>query len=352
MKKLIGFPRSQPPVWNTFTDAPRRTITNKKMETLFISRDAKLKRRENTLSITVGGRTKPFPIEKLRHLVLLGESSLNTKLLTLCGQNGVRLSVFDYYGYFKGAFEPIEQNASGRIKLEQAKLILDNEQRMAIAREVVRGAAHNMRANLAYYEYRGNKNLSKSIKELNRLIFRIDSTKTSEELMGVEGNLHIIYFAAWKIIDERLDFGKRVRRPPNNPINCLISFLNQLVYTVTRHETFKTHLDESLSFLHAPSSGRSSLSLDLSEPFKPILSDGLIFKLVRKNMLNDSWFDQKEGVCLLTETGRRNVAEQFATRLEEQYQEHSFREWLYQEALKIERHLLKVAEYQSFKRKI
>jgi len=69
-------------------------------------------------------------------------------------------------------------------------------------------------------------------------------------------------------------------------------------------------------------------------------------------MLNDSWFDQKEGVCLLTETGRRNVAEQFATRLEEQYQEHSFREWLYQEALKIERHLLKVAEYQSFKRKI
>jgi len=322
------------------------------METLFISREAKLKRRENTLAITVGGRTKPFPIEKIRHLVLLGESSLNTKLLTLCGKNGVRLSVFDYYGYFKGAFEPIDQNPSGRVKLEQAKLILDDEQRMAIAREIVRGAAHNMRGVLAYYEYRGNKNLSPSLKEMMRMFYRIDSAKTSEELMGIEGNLHQIYYAAWKEIDERLDFLPRVRRPPNNPINCLISFINQLVYTVTRHETFKTHLEETLSFLHTPSTGRSSLSLDLSEPFKPMLSHALIFKLVRKKRLNDNWFDQKEGVCLLTETGRRNVAEQFSIRLEEQYEERSFREWLYREALNIERHLMGVAEYESFKKKV
>ncbi len=313
------------------------------METLFISREAKLKRRENTLAITVGGRTKPFPIEKIRHVVLLGESSLNTKLLTLCGKNGVRLSVFDYYGYFKGAFEPIEQNPSGRVKLEQAKLILDDEQRMAIAREIVRGAAHNMR---------GNQNLSPSLKEMMRMIYRIDSAKTSEELMGIEGNLHQIYYAAWKEIDERLDFLPRVRRPPNNPINCLISFINQLVYTVTRHETFKTHLEETLSFLHTPSTGRSSLSLDLSEPFKPILSHALIFKLVRKKMLNDNCFDQKEGVCLLTETGRRNVVEQFSIRLEEQYEGHTFREWLYREALNIERHLMGVAEYESFKKKV
>jgi CRISP-associated protein Cas1 len=321
------------------------------METLFISRDAKLKRRENTLSVSVGGKTKPFPIEKIRHLILLGESSLNTKLLTLCGQNGVRLSVFDYYGYFKGAFEPIEQNSSGRVKLAQAKLILEPEQRMAVAREIVRGAAHNMRANLAYYQYRGNKALSKYTQEITQLMERLYGAKDSDELMGFEGQITQIYFAAWALIDERLDFLPRVRRPPNNPINCLISFINQLTYTVTRHETFKTHLDEALSFLHTPSTGRSSLSLDLSEPFKPLLSHALIIKMVRKNMLDDCWFDQKPGVCLLTETGRRNVVEQFSIRLEERYEDRSFREWLYREALSIERHVLNVAEYESFKRK-
>jgi len=42
-----------------------------------------------------------------------------------------------------------------------------------------------MRANLAYYEYRGNKQLSKFIENINKLIFRIDSTNNSEELMGI-----------------------------------------------------------------------------------------------------------------------------------------------------------------------
>jgi CRISP-associated protein Cas1 len=131
-----------------------------------------------------------------------------------------------------------------------------------------------------------------------------------------------------------------------------MSFLNQLTYTVCRHELFKTHLEETFSLLHSPSTGRSSLSLDLAEPFKPVLADAVIFRLVRRNMLEEGWFEQHEGVCLLTETGRRHVAEQFSIRLEEDYQGRSFREWVYREALAIERHVLGVAEYESFKRRV
>ncbi len=321
------------------------------METLFIAREAKLKRRENTLWVTVEGRSTPFPIEKIRHIVLLADSSLTTKLLDLCGSHGVRLSVFDYYGYYRGSFEPVGQNPAGRVKLAQADLVLDEGRRMAVARELVRGAGHNLRGNLSYYEYRGNRALSGIIAELNRGLEKVGQAGNSEVLMGIEGNLHQAYYGAWGVIDERLAFAPRVRRPPNNPINCLISFLNQLVYTVVRHEAFKTHLEETFSFLHAPSQGRSSLSLDLAEPFKPVLSHALIFRLVRKNMLADNWFEQKEGVCLLSETGRRHVAEQFATRLEESYQGRTYREWVYREALAIERHLLGVAEYESFKQR-
>jgi CRISPR-associated protein Cas1 len=119
-----------------------------------------------------------------------------------------------------------------------------------------------------------------------------------------------------------------------------------------RHEISKTHLEETFSLLHAPGYGRASLSLDLAEPFKPILADMLIFRLVKRNMLNDSWFEQKDQVCLLSETGRRHIAEQFATRLEEQYQGRSFREWIYREALAIEREVLDVAEYEAFRRRV
>jgi CRISP-associated protein Cas1 len=322
------------------------------METLFISKEARLRRHENTLKVTVGVKARSYPIEKVRHIVLLSESELNSRLLCLCGQYGVRVSVFDYYGYFKGAFEPIDHNPSGRVKLEQAGTVLDHEQRMAVAREIVRGAAHNMQANLLYYAYRGNVSLAETLKEMGSLVARIGKAPDSAALMGIEGNLHEVYYAGWKNVDPALGFGPRVRRPPNNPINCLISFLNQMTYTVVRHEISKTHLDETLSWLHSPGSGRASVSLDLAEPFKPVLADGLIFRMARKKMIEENWFDQHEGVCLLTETGRRHVAEQFAVRLEETYREQSYREWIYREALQIERHIMGVAEYESFRRKV
>lgn len=322
------------------------------METLFIAREAQLRQHENTLQVKVGNQVRSLPIEKLAHVVLLSESRLNSRLLGLCGKYGVRLSVFDYYGYFKGAFEPFDHNPAGKVKLQQAALLLDDAHRMRVAREVIRGAAHNKMANLRYYQYRGNEAMKAPLAAMQALLPKLASAPDTATLMGIEGQLQQFYFAAWRDIHAELDFGKRVRRPPNNPINCLISFLNQLVYTVARHEISKTHLEETFSLLHAPGYGRASLSLDLAEPFKPVLADMLIFRLVQKRMLDASWFEQHEQVCLLTETGRRHIAEQFSLRLEEDYQGRTFRYWLYAEALAIEREVLAVSEYESFKRRV
>ena len=322
------------------------------METLFIARDAYLKQHENTLQIKVGDTVRSLPIEKVAHVVLLGESRLNSRLLGLCGKHGVRLSVFDYYGYFKGAFEPYDHNPAGKVKLKQAALLLDDQHRLSVAQEVLRGAAHNRIANLKYYQYRGNEAVKPMIQAMQTHMTKLNTATDTSTLMGIEGNLHQDYYAAWKHIHPDLDFGKRVRRPPNNPVNCLISFLNQLVYTVVRHEISKTHLEETFSVLHAPGYGRASLSLDLAEPFKPVLTDMLIFRMVQRRMVDGSWFDQKDNVCLLTETGRRHVAEQFSLRLEEDYQGHTFRYWIYKEALLLEREVLDVSEYESFKRRV
>lgn len=322
------------------------------METLFVSRDAQLRQHENTLQIKMGDKKRSLPIEKLSHVVLLSESRLNSRLLGLCGKHGVRLSVFDYYGYFKGAFEPYDKNPAGKVKLKQAELLLNNARRMAVAREVVRGASYNMIANLRYYQYRGNAGMKQPIVDMQKLMLKIANADDTSVLMGIEGQLHQYYYAAWPHIHEDLAFGKRVRRPPDNPVNCLLSFLNQLVYTVARHEISKTHLEETFSVLHAPGYGRASLSLDLAEPFKPVLTDMLIFRMVQRRMVDETWFDQQDGVCLLSEVGRRNVAEQFALRLEEQYQGRTFRYWLYREALSLEREVLEMEDYESFKRRV
>jgi len=61
--------------------------------------------------------------------------------------------------------------------------------------------------------------------------------------------------------------------------------------------------------------------------------------------------DRSGKVCLLSETGRRHVAEQFSALLETSYLDRPYREWIYREALGVEREVLDMAEYQSFKRK-
>lgn len=321
------------------------------METLVVTRDAKLKQRENTLHISVDGNVSIFPVTKIRHLILLGEGTLTTKLLNLCGKNGVRVSIFDYYGYCKGCFEPMEGNPSGVVKLAQAKLLLSDDDRLALAREVVRGAGHNMRANLLYYRYRGVTEVDRAIKEIEKIANNLHTSIDSPSLMGMEGNMRQFYYGAWRYIDPALTLDRRVRRPPDTPINCLLSFLNQMTYAVVKHEIAKTHLEQTFSLLHAPSSGRASLSLDLAEPFKPVLVDRLIFRIARKGSVKDNWFTRHDSVCLLSGTGRRHVSEQFIRRLEKKWQGRSYREWIYREAIKLERHLLEVAEYQSFRRR-
>lgn len=322
------------------------------METLIVSRDARLRQHENTISILLDGKKVAFPVEKIRHIILLAESTLTTKLLNLCGKHGVRLSIFDFYGYCKGCFEPVESNPSGVVKLAQARVLLEEDNRMFLARQIVRGAAGNMRANLSYYQYRGINTVTKMVLEIKKIENRLAKCMDPMQLMGFEGNMHQWYYTAWKFISPSLSFGKRIRRPPNNMVNCLLSFLNQLTYTVVRHELCKTHLEQTFSVLHAPGFRRASLSLDIAEPFKPVLVDVLIFRMARKGGLKENWFSKQKNVCMLTETGRRHVSEQFIRRLEKNYNGRSYREWIYREGLKFERHLLEIEEYEPFQRKV
>ena len=320
-------------------------------EQLFVCGDARLSRRDGTILVAGGGRKTSFPIETVRHVVWVGDGIVSSKLLQLLGRSGVRLSVFDHEGWFKGAFEPAERPNSGEIRLRQAALVLDGRRRLSMARRIVAAALHNIRAVLAYHAYRGNRRLDTAMAELARRIAEAGTAPDIPSLMGMEGNARKSYYAAWTDIDPRLDFGPRVRRPPNNPVNCLISFLNGLTYAAMRHEIAKTHLDDGFAFLHAASSSRSSLALDLTEPFKPVLCDRLIHRMIRKGELRDGWFDRKPGVCLLTEAGRRDIVARFTERLERDGNA-GIRKRMHEEALAVERHLLGIAEYEPYREKL
>jgi len=323
------------------------------METLFISKDVKLSANGGTLLLSAGGQKSRVPIRGLSQIVIAGEAGLTTSLITLFGQNDIRVVVLDWYGNVAGSFEPSGNPRSGKVRQLQALISADPIRRIDLARKFVVGSGQNILANLRYRKYRGTQGLGTSISQIESHLASAGEAPDTHSLMGHEGMMRSWYYDAWKEIDPRLDFGPRVRRPPNNEINCLISWFNGLAYTLCRNEIAKTHLDDCLSFLHSPNEARSSLALDVAEIFKPAVCDPLIFEPILRGKDISSWFEASDGVCRLSPKGRRATLEIWASRVDEPTGgQPSLRDLVRTEALSIERHVLGISEYHPWKRKI
>ena len=171
-----------------------------------------------------------------------------------------------------------------------------------------------------YHYYKHNKKEVKSTIDWikNEFYKRVCESKNINSLMAVEGEVWQRFYSEFKIIlPEDFIMNKRCKRPPDNPINALISFGNSLLNTKTISAIYKTHLDQRISFLHEPSEGRFSLSLDISEAFKPVIVYKTIFELVnRKSIKVEKHFDKKVNYCLLNEEGRNIFIKAFEERLE------------------------------------
>lgn len=324
-------------------------------ETFYIFRNGNLQRKDDNILMTdENGEKKNLKIETVDEIFLFGEVSLNTKLLNLLSRKNICLHVFNYYGFYSGSYFPREKRVSGNVLVQQVLHYDDNEKRMILAKELIRGASSNIYRNLRYYSGRGIS-IQHQMKEIESLKRGMDKASTISELMGYEGNIRKQYYSAWnEIVNQEINFEKRVKRPPDNMINTLISFMNSLIYTTTLSEIYKTHLNPTLSFLHEPGDRRFSLALDIAEIFKPLIGDRMIFSMLNKMQITENDFEKESNFIYLKDTAKRKIIEEYDKRLERTikhktlHREVSYRYLIRLECYKIIKHLLKEKEYESF----
>lgn len=190
---------------------------------------------------------------------------------------------------------------------------------MEIAKAIVNGIGINMSEILYHYYKHDKKEVKDTIDWLKKEFpSRVDTAVKPAELMAYEGEARSKFYGTFKyFLPEDFIMNKRVKRPPDNPINAMISFGNTLLYTKTISAIYRTHLDQRISFLHEPAEARFSLSLDISEVFKPVIVYRTIFELVNNRRLQvDKHFDKKVNYCLLNEEGRKIFVEAFEQRME------------------------------------
>jgi CRISPR-associated protein Cas1 len=305
---------------------------------------------------------KPIPVEDIEAFYAFGELDFNSRFFGFLSQQKIALHLFNYYGHYSGSFVPREYLPSGYTVVEQVRAYLDPHRRLLIARELVDAAAFNIIKNLQYYSNpsRGSGDrqidFSAAIQEIETLRASIAGTDTTRNLMGLEGNIRQRYYGCWaEILGQEYALEKRTKRPPDNAINALVSFCNGLVYATVLSEIYHTHLNPTVSYLHGPGERRFSLALDLSEIFKPIIADKLIFKVLNTKQIQEKHFRKELNFCYLEEGGRKIILQEYDERLKTTIKHRSlgrnvsYRHLIRLECYKLVNHLMSGEVYKAFR---
>lgn len=279
-----------------------------------------------------------LPIEKIKELYCFNDITISTKLLDILATAGIIVHFFNYYGNYVGTFYPKENLISGRLVVKQANTFMKNREN--VAKAFVSGIAKNIKATLYHYYRHGTKELKPVIDFYNNDVEKLlEKAKDIKQILSIEGKIWAEFYSTFKyFLPEDFMINKRVKRPPDNPMNAMISFGNTLLYTKTISEIYNTHLEQSISFLHEPSEARFSLSLDLSEVFKPVIVYKTIFDLVNNKKIKvEKHFNSKVNYSLLNDDGKKLFIEAFENRINQTF-EHPIlkRKVSYKQAIKLD----------------
>lgn len=325
-------------------------------QSYYLYNSGRLQRKDNTLEVVYkDGTKKSIPVERVDDIYVMTEFDFNTNLLSFLSQFGISVHFFNYYGFYTGTYYPKEALVSGKLLIKQVENYSDSSKRLKIAKAFIDAASYNIYRNSNYYNNRG-KDVSLYMKEIEYLRRQIGLCNDVQELMGIEGNIRKVYYDSWNvIINQDIAFEKRVKNPPDNAINSLISYVNTIIYTRVLSEIYKTQLNPTISYLHEPSERRFSLCLDIAEIFKPIIADRLIFSMLNKKQITEKDFEDGLNFTYIKDSTRKQITREIDLRLQTKIKhkkldrEVSYEYLIRLEVYKLIKHLLGDDEYEGFK---
>jgi len=303
--------------------------------------------------IIPSGEKKYIPVESIDAIFTFGSVRFNSRFLYFLSQNKIPLHAFNFNGSFAGSFLPAERNVSGTTLILQAAHYGKQSKRMIVAKAFTAASAKNCLSNLKYHKSRG-AHVSEQIDYIEEMLAYIETAYDVQELLGIEGTIKKEYYSAWRhIFRYPVEFIHRVKNPPNNLINALISYGNMIVYSICLNMIYQTRLYPEIGFIHETGEGKLPLCYDLADIFKPIFTDRTIFKVINKNMISENDCIRKNGRCLLKENAKKIFVSELEAKLSttitiEETRKMSYKRLVKEECYKLIKHLNGEEEYKPY----
>ena len=228
---------------------------------------------------------------KLDQMVLVGNVEITTPAIRHLLYSGVELVFLSYDGKFIGrVVGELPKNIF--LRREQYRKIENEKFVMEVARKIVRGKLKNQLTLLKRIKRTYNpQNLDKILQDLGYQVKLLEKANTLNQIRGYEGKGSALYFRGFPMgFRNRNDFRKRVRRPPTDPVNAVLSFCYTLLMNRIYGAVYAAGLDPYLGCLHSLEYGRPSLVLDLMEEFRTIVVETLTLSLFNLKILTNGDF--------------------------------------------------------------
>ena len=260
---------------------------------------------------------------EVSQVVLYGNAALTTPALHECMRRQIPVTYNSYGGWFVGhTVGTGHRNVETRTN--QYRISFDDNECLKLARRLVAGKIANCRTMLRR-NWRGSTADEKAPAELllNLQSDLQQAVKASslESLLGIEGSAAARYFKQFSNLlkgdtdSGGFDFTTRNRRPPRDPVNAMLSFAYSMLVREWTIALTAVGLDPYRGFYHQQRFGRPALSLDMMEPFRPLVADSTVLMAVNNGELRRSDFVFAAGSCAMTESGRKSFIAAFERRM-------------------------------------
>ncbi len=283
----------------------------KLLNTLYITRQESYLHKERETIVIKQGDEKlgQFPAISISNILCFGQVSVSPFLMGYCGEQGIGLAFYSVYGKYLARVQG-KQTGNVLLRRAQYRWADDEEKSVSIARLMVAAKISNGRSVLMreIRNHGENAILGDAVSKLAVSLRRAQHAQRISEAMGIEGDAASTYFGVFNELlrGTGFAFSGRVRRPPTDPVNALLSY----AYTLITHECSSAlqgvGLDPYVGFLHQDRPGRSSLALDLLEEFRAPWADRFVLTLINRRQIQLSDFvTEASGAVRLKDDARK-----------------------------------------------
>lgn len=257
------------------------------------------------------------PVHHVESVAVFGNVMVSPGAMALACENGASVSFLTESGRMMARVDaPCGGNVL--VRREQYRRADSQEHVVNYAARFVAGKLQNsrnilLRAARESSEQADTDALQTAANEIALAISQLPEAKSGDEVRGHEGNGARAYYGVLsKAIKparrEGFSMEKRTRRPPLDPLNCILSFFYAMLTHDCASAASAAGLDPSVGYLHTDRPGRPSFALDLMEEFRPLLADRLALAVINRQQIAASDFTVREGGAVeLKDEARRKL---------------------------------------------